>query len=380
MTNDSVTRYFYGNVSTNQGIVEKIRMQHLDTALTGIHVAKNIASAWKPDIVLGNMNVYSTWEPYSRYFLNQGIKSNTISLNPLNYSCITFNLLEIYKSTERFENWKNRRTSNFLIEEEKIALNNFIQERYCGMSQIFQDSKVFEGAGDLNDILSIDQNKTNVFLFSNIFWDVGISETGFLYEDVISWVMDSISIVAGSEQIHLYIKPHPAEVYDSSSSLKGIREFIYETYPLLPTNVTIIHPEYKIKTYDLFPFIDFAILYNGNLGLEMLLKGIPIVLTGLSPYKFLDSVTKPNSRSHYQEILLGNCEINKIDSLEVELFSYFYFIKVFIPWTLTNRAFADDFKGFTFNSLNDLLPGEDKYLDHICNCILNPKHTVIEAW
>ena len=64
----------------------------------------------------------------------------------------------------------------------------------------------------------------------------------------------------------------------------------------------------------------------------------------------------------------------------MELFAYFYFIKIMIPWRLTKQAYADKFDGFNIDSLKDLEPGRDPYLDHLCNCFLDPENTVVEGW
>ena len=39
-----------------------------------------------------------------------------------------------------------------------------------------------------------------------------------------------------------------------------------------------------------------------------------------------------------------------------------------------------NFERYNFDSLDELLPGVDNYLDHLCNCILDPENTVVEGW
>ena len=52
---------------------------------------------------------------------------------------------------------------------------------------------------------------------------------------------------------------------------------------------------------------------------------------------------------------------------------YFYFIKTQIPWTLTRKVWGYNFKGYTFNSLEDIIPGKNKHLDLLCRSILFPE-------
>ena len=256
----------------------------------------------------------------------------------------------------------------------------FVNNRVSFKTDIFKDTNCFQNNQDIIEKLSIDPNKRNIFLLSNIYWDVGLSEAGKLFGNVIEWVLETINLVKDNNKCHLYIKTHPGEKFGSSPSSKGIDDFIHEKYPVLPKNVTLILPEYKISPYQLFPHIDLGIIFNGTLGLEMLPHKISVVVTGLSPYGGIGLVHEPESLEEYKDILLGKGLPLEPSIDEVNLFAYFYFIKSLIPWTLTRQAYADNFKGFTFDSLDDIMPGKDKYLDHICNCILDPENTIIEGW
>ena len=62
------------------------------------------------------------------------------------------------------------------------------------------------------------------------------------------------------------------------------------------------------------------------------------------------------------------------------MFSYFYFIKSKMPWVFTKQAYADNFSGFNFTSLNDISLGKNKIVDHLCNCIIDYKNSIPEDW
>lgn len=379
--NDSIIRFYYGAVPDKNSVeLRKIREKHLVTAMISLLLAEAIETTWTPDIVFNNMNVYSSWEPFYRYFESLNVQTHVISISPFNYNAVTINAFDLFRGDKRLNMWLKERNSQYLNENEDALLSEFIEKRFSGNSKIFMDSGVFDLSESIFKQIQIDKNKKNIFLFSNIYWDVGMSESATLYDGVIKWVLETIGIVEGREDCHLFIKPHPAEVYDGSSSIKSVRDFIADKYPQLPNNVTMIHPEFKLKTYDLFPFIDLGVVYNGTLGLEMMLHDIPVIVCGLSPYGFLKSATIPDSIQSYENLLVGKLAPSKPQLQEVRLFSYFYFIKTMIPWTLSESAYAQNFDGFAFNSLDDLEEGKDKYLDHICNSILKADTTVIESW
>ncbi len=381
MTTDSSVRYFYGATPADGSTeLRDVRARHLETSMIGLEAAEAIASEWEPDSLLGNMNVYTAWEPYLRFFGKRSIKMNIVSISTFNHTAVVFNRMDLYGDGRRYERWLETRGGGGLNETERRELADFMKGRFEGSAPIFKNNEIFGASDTAISSLGIDPGKRNVFIFSNIYWDAGLTETASLYDGVIPWVLDTIEILKDRPDCHLYVKPHPAEIYDATTSLRGIMEYIHERFPVLPKNVTIIPPPLKIKTYDLFPMIDVGVLFNGTLGLEMLQKGVPVVVAGLSPYGHLKSAASPQSREEYAKILTGESPAPVPDRAEVELFSYFYFIKALIPWTLTERAYGDDYKGYTFESLDELLPGKNPRLDHLCNCILDPDNTVVEGW
>ena len=381
MVNDSVIRYYYGAVPSDIHQLTETRMKHLTSSMIGIEAAGKIDEAFTPNIVLNNMFAYSVTEPYYKYYSKKGgAKLFSMTITPFDYHGIVINIMEFYMSSNRFLRYLEYRGNNRLTKDEKESLTQIIDARFKGQISIFKDLGCFESNHDVEKILKINRSKKNIFLFPSVYWDLGMSESGQLFNDVISWVLKTIDIVKDHDDIHLYIKPHPAEKYDSTPSLKGIEDYIFEAYPVLPENIRIILPEYKIKPYDLFPYIDLGLVYNGTLGLEMMLQNIPIVITGKAPYGRLGLAQEPQTIEEYDKILFGEVDTILPDRGDLELFAYFYLIRTNIPWNLTERAYADNFKGYTFNSLEDILPGKNKYLDHICNCILNSQNTVIEGW
>ena len=382
MTNDSVTRYYYGDIPNEHSVeLKRIRKRFLISAMKGVLAAARINDSWKPTIIFSHLNVYSDWEPYYKYFGSKNVQLNTLSISPFNYHAQLLNYADLFSSSERFNKWLQSRQNKHLTDLEKDELSILLSSRFAGKATVFEQYGFFDSKTSVSSHLNIDSQKNNIFLFSNVFWDVGITHDDALFKDVISWVLDSIEFISNSSTSHLYIKPHPAEKYDSgATSAKGVIDYIFERFPVLPSNVTIIYPEYKINTYELFPYIDKGVVYNGTLGVEMLVNNIPVVACGRGPYSGSNLVIEPKSMDEYKNILTSEYQVFKPSKEQVELFAYFYFIKTLIPWKLTKRAYADNFDGFTNESLNKLMPGNDKYLDHLCNSILDAENTVIEDW
>jgi hypothetical protein len=375
---DSVTRYYYGGSPPNDVEGHEIRRSNLFSSILGFIAAKNLELEYQPDIILNSMNAYSAWEPYYRYFNNRGnTKISTINITQFNYNSVIFNTNELYQSNERYFKYFNSRENSTLNNHENAVLDNFMTQRRSGESKIFKDLGFFNNL-TTNNIPNTRKRK-NIVLFSNIFWDIGLSECASLYASVIEWVMDTIYILKESDDIDLFIKIHPGEVFDTAKSIKGVEDYINDEYPILPENVFLIRPQDQVNPYSLFSKIDLGIVFNGTLGLEMLLDNIPVVITGQAPYSNLNLVMEPKTRKEYESMLLDKHIYYKPDTNKIRTFAYFYFIKSCIPWTLTESAYSDNFKGYSIKTLNDLNPGVNTHLDHLCNCIIHDD-IVIENW
>lgn len=380
MTNESVTRYYYGDVpAEGTPALEHQRVRSLYSAMVGVDAAEAMHREWAPTALVNSMGVYADWTPYLAYFRQRGVPYDLVTMAPFDLRAVMFNYDELYSGTSRFERWRRSRSSAYLDPSEKAALDAVVAARFSvggGFEQRF--GWFDDGASEVTR--AADRTKRNIFLFSNLYWDVGINYEGALFDDVIAWVLKSVEILAGRPDCHLYIKTHPEEAYGSAHSERGVADAIRARFPTLPANVTIIPPQMKVRPYELFPLIDLGVVYNSTIGLEMMLKGITVVAAGAAPYGGHGLSCEPKTVEEYADVLLGCLAPARPDPRLVELFAYFYFIKSQIPWRLTPQVYFDDFKGFTFDRLDDLLPGHDRYLDHLCDCILAPERTVVEAW
>ena len=96
--NDSVTRYYYGNVPKNKKLKTKVTLDHFFTTIVGFLAAKKIEKKFQPEIILNNMTVYSSWRPYMQYFeKNKSTKLFHIAINQFNFKSIILNTMELYK-------------------------------------------------------------------------------------------------------------------------------------------------------------------------------------------------------------------------------------------------------------------------------------------
>ena len=104
---------------------------------------------------------------------------------------------------------------------------------------------------------------------------------------------------------------------------------------------------------------------TGTLGLEMALSKIPVIAAGRSPCHGLGLISEPSSLQKYFSSITKVTNSGKKNIDDLRLFCYFYFIHQSFNWPLNTKSFGNDFNGYDFNSLAELMPDNNKDLDII---------------
>ena len=370
--NDSIVRYGYGTIPNNKKIIK----QYIETAMISVIASEKIYSTYKPDIVVNNMSVYAEYEPYESFFKNKNTPIYSIKSYAWNANTFKINPNHMYKNNNRFKTFLNNRNHQPLTAKEEDELNNFIDKRFSGSSYEFKYYNYFDSQDkNIKNRLKIDEKKKNIFLFTSLEWDVGLSDCDTIFDGILDWVLCTINCIKDNENIHLYIKTHPNEYFGEKSKI-SFKDKIQSHFDYKIDNLSFIEPEIKILTYDLFDFIDLGITYYGTVGLEMALKGIPVLVAGKSPYSDLGFTIDSTNRDDYEDNLVRSHNSFSIDYEVLKNFCYFYFIKAEIPITILEDFYVSGSKNpnYNINNIEDLAEGKDYYLDHFCDVIINGKH------
>ena len=225
--------------------------------------------------------------------------------------------------------------------------------------------------------MQIDRKKKNIFIFPNVYWDVGLSDRGYIFKSILDWLFCTIDLIKNNSNYHIYIKPHPAE-FDRAFSLWGVEKIINQKYGNSISNLSFINNSFNFSSYQLKPFIDLAVVFNGTLNLEFMLLNVPVVSTGTTSMKHLKFNQEINTISEYKKIFLSkNYDYSKFlvkDKKRLKLFAYFWFIKKNLKWNTKNYYVhnLNRFKGFNFKSL-DKCDFNDEQTNLILNFILKGK-------
>jgi len=360
---DSVARHFYGDeASFPKKDFLTIKQKHTDTAYMSLALGRLVLEVYSPSICFNSMRSYSAWEPIYQFFESVGVAPITMMHTPFDFTSVRLNDSDLFRHKRTYERFLSTRRNYYLKDTERKALLNFMNIRKSGDDPLMKKWNYFKDSADTN--LTVNKDKKNIFLFTNVPWDVGLNEFAGPFEGVIDWVYQTIEYFKDNKEFDIWIKPHPAEVLSSSKSTKSVGDFIRRQYPQLPRNIHIIEPVLGINTYNLFQHIDVGVILTGTLGLEMALNDIPVVSAGINPSYGLGLLSEPKDIDAYFEAIKSSKYISS-KKTQLEFFCYFYFIHQNFRWPLSNKSFGDNFSGFSINQAHELTCGKIDSLDAI---------------
>ena len=364
-TKTSADRYYMGGDYLEKEY-EEIFRKELENAIIATDVAENIYENQRPDVLFTTHGCYSSWGPVAEYFKNKNIR---IIVWGAGYKKGTM-VMDFNKFNEYFKIfYEKTRNKKLLNKEEEELINKFFVRRKSGR----EGETALYGFSEKESIekyFNFDKFDKNYVIFPNVPWDASVVYAGTGFKDVYDWVSETVKLFKEKPKNQLIIKIHPSEIRVMESR-KTVLDFIKEKFYPLTDNIKIIPPDTKISPYSLFPYIDTGIVFNGTIGLEMTVNGIPAVVAGSTHYGLNGFTFDSKSKEDYKNKLF-NQELKLTDHQIklAKLYAYFYFIKSFIPRDfIYQKSFLK--MGWNIKSIDDLGPNKNKNLDIICDYILN---------
>lgn len=361
----SAERYFKGD-KPPKNIYEPILRSELINAMISTDVAEQALNKEKPDILVSSHGCYSSWGSFSDYFINKGITTYVWGSGETNSTSFE------YPKSDYNKYFSEVRHNKLLNKQENKELDSFFNRRSKGK----EGQVVLYGFSDtdkdsLEKKFNFDNYDKTYVMFPNVPWDAATfgEEDKMAFKDILNWISYTIKLFRDRPKLQLIIKIHPSEV-KLMESKKTVTDFIADKCLPLPENVKIIPPNTTISPYSLFPFIDIGLVYTGTIGLEMSMNKIPVIPVGDAHYANKGFTFDVKTKEEYKEVLFQNISLTLKQQSLARTYAYYHFIKSFVPRSF---IFSNNFinVGWNFRSLDDVKPGKDKYIDHICDYIIN---------
>ncbi|QRN82439.1 hypothetical protein JR338_08355 [Chloroflexota bacterium] len=195
-----------------------------------------------------------------------------------------------------------------------------------------------EGGKAVRKKLGLDDRPV-VLLATNVLGDSLTLGRQVFSESMAEWIERTVKFFAEREDVQLVIRVHPGEMLIHGTSMVDV---VKDALGEIPPQIHLVGPEEKVNTYDITDITDLGLVYTTTVGLEMALRGIPVVVAGQTHYRNRGFTQDPASWDTYSEtlnVLLADLKSARLTEEQVELawrYAYLFFFafpKPF-PWHL----------------------------------------------
>lgn len=192
------------------------------------------------------------------------------------------------------------------------------------------------GAVEQKKALGLDDRPV-VVLATNVLGDSLTLGRNLFTESMAEWIEKTVLFYAEHSEAQLVVRIHPGERLMKGPSSMDV---ISKVLPAIPENIHIIGPLEKVNTYDLMDAADLGLVYTTTVGLEMAMRGVPVIVAGKTHYRGRGFTMDPESYDEY--FAMNNAVIGdpkRATSAQIELawkYGYLFFFaypKPF-PWRL----------------------------------------------
>jgi hypothetical protein len=237
------------------------------------------------------------------------------------------------------EMWSAQADSKLSGEQLSRIKNLFASRQQAKVNENFTrqwQSLPSQGSEKVRDQLKLD-NRPIVLLATNVLGDSLTLGRQVFSKTMADWVSRTILYFIGRPDIQLVIRIHPGEILTREYSMVDV---VRQTLPELPEYIHVIQPEEKVNTYDLVEITDVGLVYTTTVGLEMALKGIPVVVAGQTHYRDRGFTFDPNSWVEYFKLLgmiLEDPKQFKLNKEKIAIawkyaYHFFYTFPLPFPW------------------------------------------------
>ena len=346
--------------------------KYLVSAVIHVELSERILTKIKPTHLVISNTAYLPGV-FVEYFNKNGVEcvgcDFGILKGHLNLNHLDHERKDLYQLSSK--TWK-KYSAQILSSAKKRELEYLLTSRAKGIRMQVDHGKFaqIKSKEEITKLLDIDIEKNIGILFTNLPWDASLAGVDVVFKNVFEWVYETINWFAHRNEKLLIVKVHPAE--EIHGTHLSFSSYLHSKFPELPENIKIMPPKSEISTYCLFDVVDYGIVYTSTAGLEMAIRGIPVITTAQTHYRKKGFTFDPIDKEGYFD-LLENIEKLELSPKMMDLankYGYLHFCDREIPFKFI------EFGGEYFSSpklrLNDwheLLPGSDENLDKICEGI-----------
>ena len=158
------------------------------------------------------------------------------------------------------------------------------------------------------------------------------------------WIEKTVQYFASRPDMQLVVRVHPGERSMKGPSIMGVIE---HALPDCPEQIRIVGPTEKINTYDLMEVASLGLAYTTTVGMEMAMRGVPVIVAGRTHYRGKGFTLDPSTWDEYYGLLrhtLDDLPAYRLSAEQVELawnYAYRFFFEFPLELPLAAHAFLE---------------------------------------
>jgi hypothetical protein len=326
------------------------------------------------DSILGNGGFYYQWGtlqhvaelrgiPYHRYYKNW-------ATHPLgwNYATDSHSLVDLKPA---WPSWLRQPWG----EPQEQRIEKHFENRGLSMDRNLgpddERLKRFEALG-------IDLGKPTLLVPTGVAWDAYTNQKSVIYENMYEWLWDMFAWFAERPNYQAIVRVHPNEDYSEdvgSETRTYVEREIAIRGIAVPSNVIIVPAKHSLKSYDFVPICHACAVYTSTMGVEVACTGVPVISVGPSPYRDYGVSYDPKNREEFYSVLsqlLATKGGEHPEKMKLHARKFWY-LWAYHSSIVTGLLEMGANGNHTIPELNadDLLPGANKHLDYLVDCIMH---------
>ena len=193
-------------------------------------------------------------------------------------------------------------------------------------AHLYQKASRF-GPESIRSTLGLDDRPV-VLLPTNVLGDSATLGQTVFSQSMAEWIERLVPYFAIHSEVQWVVRIHPAETWTVGPS---VAEIIRNASPELPAHIRLIEPAEKINTYDLMDIADLALVYTTTAGLEIALRGIPVLVSGRAHYRKKGFTLDADTVEEYfglLEAVLADLPGHRLTAQQIEAawnYAYYFF-------------------------------------------------------